>query len=338
MKKLVRRSVPVAIGGLLAAAALAAAPPADAQPADAGGPRLQRVTGSAAERQRIADYWTADRMRTATPRTVRPGADFTPRAVDQGRPTVVKGKPAKGNPGKGKGRKPAAEGEPYLGGPWTGGGEVVDTTGKVFFTLGGVDYVCSGSVSPGGNGNTVVTAGHCLNEGPGSYASNFTFVPGYYNGSAPHGEWVAQTLATTEQWRTAGDFNYDVGFAIVAPNGGASLVDTVGSQSVGFNQPRGEFLYSFGYPAAAPYDGQELDYCSDDATDDTLGGSDDQRLDCNLTGGSSGGPWLDDFSESSGVGVQVSLNSFGYQGESNAMYGPYFGSVIEELYNSVQGA
>jgi V8-like Glu-specific endopeptidase len=329
MTKLARRIAPIAVGGLLLAASLMTAPVADADPGNSRGPVLHRATSSKAERQRVADYWTAERMRSATVRTIAPGSDFAPQKVTKGKPAVINGKRKK---------QPAVEGEPYLGGPWTGGGAVVDTTGKVFFTLGGVDYVCSGSVSPASNENTVVTAGHCLNEGPGAYATNFSFVPGYHNGAAPHGEWVAETLATTEQWRTAGDFNYDVGFAVVAPVGGANLADTVGSQSVGFNQPRGEFLYAFGYPAAAPYDGQELDYCSDDATNDTLGGSDDQRLDCNLTGGSSGGPWFDDFTESVGTGVQVSLNSFGYRGEKNAMYGPYFGSVVQQLYNSVQGA
>ena len=30
----------------------------------------------------------------------------------------------------------------------------------------------------------------------------------------------------------------------------------------------------------------------------------------------------------------MSLNSFGYTGEKNAMYGPYFGTVIENLFAS----
>ena len=43
----------------------------------------------------------------------------------------------------------------------------VSHIGKVFFTLGGVDYVCSANSVTSANGNTVSTAGHCLNEGPG---------------------------------------------------------------------------------------------------------------------------------------------------------------------------
>ena len=55
-----------------------------------------------------------------------------------------------------------------------------------------------------------------------------------------------------------------------------------------------------------------------------------------MTGGSSGGPWFRDFNGS--AGTQVSVNSFGYRGEKNAMYGPYFGSVIQSLYNTAQSS
>ena len=48
--------------------------------------------------------------------------------------------------------------------------------GKVFFTLAGTNYVCSGSSTVSANNGLVQTAGHCLNEGPGAFATNFTFV------------------------------------------------------------------------------------------------------------------------------------------------------------------
>ncbi|HEY9292934.1 MAG TPA: hypothetical protein VIP98_16765 [Microlunatus sp.] len=327
-----RTPISVAIGAIIAAAGLVAAPIAQAQPAspvESNTPVLHQAATTKSEQRRVSNYWTAERMRSAQQLNVRPDSGWHPSKVETGEPEVQKGYP-------GKKKKPSADGS-YLGGPWTGGGAVVQTTGKVFFTLDGVDYVCSGSVTPASNKSTVSTAGHCVNEGPGDYATNFAFVPGYDDGDAPYGTWTASTLTTSEQWRTQGDFNYDIGFAIVAPLDGQSLADVVGSQSIGFNQPRGDFLYSFGYPQAAPYDGSTLDYCSDTATDDVIGGSDDQRLDCNMTGGSSGGPWFDGFNATAGTGVQVSVNSFGYQGEKNAMYGPYFGTVIEDVYNSLQG-
>ena len=48
----------------------------------------------------------------------------------------------------------------------------------MFFTLGGNDYVCSGTALLSGNKSVVWTAGHCVNEGPGEFATNWEFVPG----------------------------------------------------------------------------------------------------------------------------------------------------------------
>ena len=53
----------------------------------------------------------------------------------------------------------------------------------MFFTRGGVNYVCSGTATNSTNGDVVTTAGHCVNEGPGAFATNFAFVPAYNNGS-----------------------------------------------------------------------------------------------------------------------------------------------------------
>jgi V8-like Glu-specific endopeptidase len=297
---------------------------ADAAPRSAPEPRpLVRAhdTGAdtRAEQRQVRDYWTPQRMRNAEPVDVQAPATEAA-TVERGKPTTVKGKPGGGTS------------DGYLGGPWTGGGNVVRTTGKVFFTLGGSNYVCSGSAVTSANESTVTTAGHCLNEGPGAYASYFSFVPAYDDGAAPYGEWVATDLFTTTQWASQGDFNYDVGMAKVAPLGGATLTDTVGSQGIAFNQPRGQFVHAFGYPAASPYDGQSLTYCSGTTTNDTRGGTDDLRLACNMTGGSSGGPWFQGFSN--GTGTQISLNSFGYRGEKNAMYGPIFGATVRNLYTA----
>jgi len=309
----------LSLGGLLLTAIVALlGSPAQARPHGSHAAFHRTAATTATAQARIRDYWTKARMRAAVPKIVhgRPHAD-----VATGEPKVMKGRPG-----------PTTDG--YLGGAWTGGGAVVKTTGKVFFTENKTNYVCSGSSAASSNASTVTTAGHCVNEGPGAYVTNFVFVPAYDHGSRPYGTWVATSLATTDQWRTAGDFDYDVGLAKVAPLNGKTLGATVGSQSVGFNLRRGQFTYSFGYPAARPYDGTTLDYCSATTTDDTLGGSQDQRLACNMTGGSSGGPWFVGFDKAKGTGTQISVNSFGYTGEKNAMYGPYFGSVIQNLFAS----
>ena len=65
-------------------------------------------------------------------------------------------------------------------------------SGKVFFTDGGSSYVCSASMIKRG---VVVTAAHCVAAfGESRFYTNIRFVPGYRNGSAPFGEWAAQTV------------------------------------------------------------------------------------------------------------------------------------------------
>jgi hypothetical protein len=318
----------VAIGGAFAAA-LIAGPTAQAAPTDgASQPVVHAAATTRTAQQRVSSYWTAGRMRAAEPRRVPAGADQRSGSVRTGAPAVVRSQAL----------RTTSATAAHLGSAWTGGGKVARTTGKVFFTEHGVDYVCSGSVVAAANKSTVLTAGHCVNEGPGAYMHNFVFVPGYKHGSAPYGVWSAKALITTKQWRTHGNVNYDVGFAVVGKRHGRYLSSVVGSQSIGFNQPRRHFLYAFGYPEASPYNGERLDYCSDTATRDRIGGTNDQRLDCNMTGGASGGPWLDKFSKSSGTGLVVSVNSFGYDKDRHGMYGPYFGKAVHNTYRRAQSA
>ena len=287
---------------------------------------------SKAAQQKTKDYWTESRMENAK------SGDLLLRDRDEvtSSSTVAKGEPTvlKGSASNAKKPRPNAFG----GGYYTGGGKVVQTTGKVFFTLAGTNYVCSGSSTVAANSSLVQTAGHCLNEGPGAFATNFTFVPAYDDGAAPHGQFVATELVTSTQWANQGDLNYDIGYAVVGTSGGSTLTGAVGAQGIGFNLARNATMYAFGYPAAAPYDGSDIAWCNGPVVADTWGGSSDQGMVCNMTGGSSGGPWFINYSESSGVGTLNSVNSFKYNGGplSNRMFGPYFGSVVQGVYNEAQ--
>ncbi|GAA2175104.1 peptidase [Agrococcus versicolor] len=209
----------------------------------------------------------------------------------------------------------------------------VSHIGKVFFTIGGVDYVCSANSVASANGSTVSTAGHCLNEGPGEFASEFVFVPAYLDGAAPYGQWPAVELVAPTQWTDEGDIDHDTGFAVVASQGGRTLAATVGASGVAFNQSTGLGYTLYGYPAASPFDGQTLQQCAGTASRDRLGGTTSQGVSCDMTGGSSGGPW---FVGSGSSGVQNSVNSFGYDAQPGVMYGPYWGSVIQGAYEEAQ--
>ena len=99
-------------------------------------------------------------------------------------------------------------------------------------------------------------------------------------------------------------------------------------------------MYAFGYPQASPYDGQKLTYCAGNDIADTWGGTSDFGLSCNMTGGSSGGPWFINFNSTNGTGSLNSLNSFKYTSGrfTKYMYGPYFGAYTQRTYNAANAA
>ena len=53
------------------------------------------------------------------------------------------------------------------------------TVGRVFYRQGGVNYVCSGASVVSKPNNVVFTAGHCLNDGAGTWSKDVVFVPGF---------------------------------------------------------------------------------------------------------------------------------------------------------------
>ncbi|MDQ0617479.1 trypsin-like serine peptidase [Arthrobacter globiformis] len=278
-------------------------------------------------------YWTPERMRAA-----HPGDVLAVKAVARH---------------ENKGSSPSAAVE--TGAPARIAGTAPQTTvttalhanetpvphiGKVFFTLAGINYVCSGNSVAAQNKSLVATAGHCVNEGPGAFATNWVFVPGYVNGQSPYGQWPARSLHAARNWTSGGDIRYDTGFAVVARVGGKALADKVGASGVEFSQPRGLTYKSYGYPAVAPFTGQTLVSCTGTAKNDTINPQfNSQGISCDMTGGSSGGPWFargDTDAASSANGFQNSVNSYGYGTSSTTMFGPFWGSTIMKVYDSAQ--
>ena len=275
----------------LFAAALFAAPAQAAPPVHA-----KAVGKSAAD---VIAYWTDERMRNAKPAPL-----------------------ARGN---GAGKKSAQY-------PFT---RYEDTSydprhGKVFFTDGGVNYVCSGTALTSGNRSVVWTAGHCLNEGPGGYYTNFVFVPAYRDNVRPFGTWAARKLLTTAPWADRGDFTYDLGAAVMSTNAaGQALTDVIGGgREIAFNYEARQHYLSHGYPAASPFNGQRAYICEADlALRDGSSTTATMGIGCDMTGGSSGGGWV--------VGNTVhSVNSYHYQTLRNVMFGPYQGDVAQSLYTT----
>src|SRR5690606_23495354 len=154
-------------------------------------------------------------------------------------------------------------------------------------TAQGANSSCSGTAATSANDSVVMTAGHCdkLN---GAARRNGAFVPALDHGRRPCGTWVATWLLPTHRWNALGAINFDIAAAVVAPLEGRTLTDVVGGQGVAFNQARQQQMFLFGYPAAAPFDGSRLIYCSGRAFNDPVA-TRGQGVRCNMTGGSSGG-------------------------------------------------
>ncbi|MGH3466938.1 MAG: trypsin-like serine peptidase [Thermocrispum sp.] len=326
MNRNIERAAVAVVGA--AAACLAVVVPAQAAPVDVVSHPL---ADTASEGKLATGYWTAERMREAV--ELDQILLDTPQSgeVSRGAPSSVAATPA----------DDVAEGNAGVladstGAPWEGDGAVVQTEGWVFFSFDGQDASCSGNAVTSANGSTVMTAGHCVKY-QGSWHTNWVFVPGYHDGQAPHGEWPATETLTTPQWEASEDINYDVGAAVVQEVGGQRLTDAVGGQGIAFNQARGQYMHAFGHPAADPYDGEKLIYCAGTSFDDPLL-STDHGLNCDMTGGSSGGPWFVEFDEAAGTGRQASVNSFGYVFLPGVMFGPYFGDEAQALYETAQGS
>jgi hypothetical protein len=299
-------------------------------------------SGAGAERARVIAYWTPGRLAAAVPRDLKPVGVPVPKA------------------------RPGGGGGGVTGASWTGGGAVQDQVGKVFFHMGGGDWQCSGSVvsDAGRSGfSMVLTAGHCgIDETSGEFASNWLFMPNWdaqpatfstaCSGSL-YGCWTTAGgggLYVDRDFATAGSFNdqavtHDWTFAVVGPGGksGGQLDGTKATGGVGGSYPiafsgssTGVVLGAFGYHAGGKYHGSELTYCSGAIIQDSSTSNLTWGMPCDMTGGSSGGPWFDNYNASNQTGwTLASLNSYGYSGVKN-MYGPKFNAETQATYNAAR--
>jgi hypothetical protein len=256
-------------------------------------------------RAQVLSYWTPERMANARP-------------VER----VAGQSPRKGKPGGSTTSSTATEVPlPYP-----------SAEGKVFFSDNGVNYVCSGSALVSTNESVAWTAGHCVNEGPGAFYTNFMFVPAYRDGAAPYGRFAAPTLLTTSGWRNSGEFGVDVGAAVVDTNEfGQTLTDAVAEVPPVFNSVRSQSYLLYGYPAAGKFSGQRMYVCNTAwSRNDTSAVPATMGVPCNMTGGSSGGGWL------TSSGAVASVVSYGYSSLKNVLFGPHLEAEAQALYTTAQ--
>ncbi|MGW2582065.1 trypsin-like serine peptidase [Streptomyces virginiae] len=191
-------------------------------------------------------------------------------------------------------------------------GATTDRVGAIF--AGGPDggHHCTASVVHSERGDVIATAAHCL-ESP----DTTLFAPGYRDGKAPYGFWKLTGAYLAPGWTDGQDPDDDIAFATVAPVDGGrteAVEDLVGGFGVAAEQPDAALVTIIGYP-------RSLDAPVRCANTTDLFSAAQRRIGCpDLTGGTSGSPWLVD-------GVLVGVLG-GYEGG---------GSVPEVSYSAVLG-
>ncbi len=212
---------------------------------------------------------------------------------------------------------------------WTGGGDVQTAAGRILFTMPGGDYVCSGTaVTDATTGRSIIlTAAHCIYDDVAKvFSSNAIFIPSQDDGGTdrtdsdctndPLGCWSADHGVVDLNWtiRTFPDnIQWDYGYYVVSDSGAHSgtapspaLDAAAGSLAVDFTAPAtGLEATALGYSYS---DDPYFMYCQEPMG--TNGFANYWLDSCDLSGGSSGGPWMQPLD--GGNGSVISVNSWGY--------------------------
>jgi V8-like Glu-specific endopeptidase len=210
----------------------------------------------------------------------------------------------------------------------------LSTNGRVFGTTGtGGSYVCSGTAINSDNMSVVWTAAHCVygTESGSGWATKLSFVPAYKDGKAPLGEWPMQQTWVPDHWIDHQSLSYDIAAIVVSPRpNGDRLVELTGGRGIKWNAARDQHFQSFGYPAAAPFNGRRMISCESPyrGEGDADGGPAPVSMGCDMTAGSSGGGWIVE-------GQYLNSNvSHSYTNLPDILFGPYFDDVAGQLYRT----
>ena len=230
---------------------------------------------------------------------------------------------------------------------WSGG-DVQTAAGRILFEMPTVSrrgritwnaYVCSGTVVTDTATNTsmVLTAAHCVYDDVAKmFARNVMFIPNQAGTTGtgtdwncdndPIGCWVPTTGVVDKNWTTRkfpNNVEWDYGYYLVDPASHqgkgtyGSLEAAVNELTIGFNSgAAGPVTHALGYSYS---DDPNFMYCAEPMS--TASNVNWWLPNCGLSGGASGGPWLQPMDEAAGTGTIISVNSWGYTNQPG-MAGP----------------
>ncbi len=251
---------------------------------------------------------------------------------------------------------------------WTNGGAIQTAAGRLLYEMpnnsGWSAYVCSGTVTTDGvtGRSIIITAAHCVyDDADASFARNVIFIPNQdaTTGSGtdsdcandPEGCWATDFGVVEQNWTTSvfpNNIPWDYAYYVVGDSGnhsgngtGGALDTAVGSFDVNFAAPNvndgNDGEASLDWTHALGYSYSDDPYFMYSAEDMTTEGADNWWLPSSqLSGGSSGGPWIQPMDEGAGTGPLMSVNSWGYT-TSDGMAGPFLnGTTAECLFEAAK--
>lgn len=262
----------------------------------------------------VNDYWTDEQLNDVSPLpNPAPPDDGGFTVPDPATDVIVE--PTTGRITGAVGPAPSMAGDPFDKTGLAGA-----TQGQIFGTFGSDNYVCSASVVNSKNGLVVATAAHCVYDHNMGFADNVLFVPASDGlaTSRPYGVWIPESFYVSQHFKDealtdadghiSGDgWSQDFAFMYMQSLNGQTLQEVTGGQGIAFGAEVGPLMV-IGYPAAPPFDGMTERYCFDD-TPGIIRGT--ISVDCDMTGGSSGGGWLAGYDAAAGSGYVIAATSFG---------------------------
>lgn len=210
-------------------------------------------------------------------------------------------------------------------------------SGKLYFQdANNETFVCSASMIKRG---VVVTAAHCVaNYGQSQYYHNWHFYPGYRNGAAPFGNWtVYQVWVKTAYYNgTDNCAQYgvvcpdDVALLVLNPQNGTYVGTQTGWYGYGYNGfgfTNGIIhITQIGYPDCL--DNGRLMERNDSQGFVSASESSNTIIGSLMCGGSSGGPWLNNF----GIRPALTGQHNGTASNSNFVVGvTSFGAINQSV-------
>ena len=215
-------------------------------------------------------------------------------------------------------------------------------SGKIYFTMAGRNYACSGSVI---GEYAIWTAGHCVTNGQGTFHTNWVFIPMFdnYTTTVP-GPWYSSYYITPMEFGRSMDLSYDYAIVGVRPPSfamGNSMRHYTGALGFAWNMPRAQNWKLLGYPMIG-FDGIHMVY-SDSTywTDGTTYSPDTVGVGSAIKSGGSGGPWILNFAKDQAGQINYLNGTNSYINTTpgvNEVYSPYLDDRAKALWDCAQFA